>query len=132
MTVLSMSQSIFQACIAQGICLTVLFFTSVNCKLHGGAIHLYKSPVNVGPQNSVQIPHPNNSIFYNNIKSHSDQQRNKNLRWYQSTLPPLKTKNDQSLTLNVLTCNRVTRILSARLCSFQKRHLITQNFKLQS
>lgn len=42
-------------------------FSSVNSKLHGGAIHLYKSPVNVGPQNSVQIPHPNNSIFYNNI-----------------------------------------------------------------
>lgn len=30
-------------------------FSSVKCKWHGGAIHLYKSPANVGPQNSVVI-----------------------------------------------------------------------------
>lgn len=56
-------------------------------------------PSNVGHQNSVQIPYPNNSIFRNNVKSRSDQQRNKSVRWYHSTLPPLKTENDQSLAL---------------------------------
>lgn len=36
----------------------IFIFSSDNCKLHGGAIHLYKNPANVAPQSSVQIPHP--------------------------------------------------------------------------
>jgi len=44
------------------------FFFSVKCKLHGGTIHLYKSPANVGPQNSVQIPHPTIVFFIVTLK----------------------------------------------------------------
>lgn len=43
-------------------------FSSVRCKLHGGAIHLYKSPGNVGPQNSVQIPHLTIVLFIITLK----------------------------------------------------------------